>query len=373
VTPEREEHDPFLMAAAVGLTAASERPATAVRPRAEQVGDLTELGVPDSIPAAAVRGTARLPADDDGGRRRRRWPYVVALCVLVAAMVAAGVTWAVRAKVFVPSSPVPVLVGRTLPAATAAARAEHLVVRVTGRTSSITVPAGVVVRQQPPARTGHTAATLKQGSTIDVVVSTGLPQVAIPDLASFSNCHDAVQALAGVHLVGVCPPTAAQYDATVPAGAIIGTTPATHAPYGSTVTIITSKGHAPVAVPPAAALGTSYASAAAALVAAGFAPQESKVYNSTVPVDQVIGTAPPAGSVQPFGSPVTVQISLGPMPVTVPSLHGQSPAAAVAALSALGLVPGGPYGPSNASTVVSTSPEAGTSVSVGSTVDVYTK
>ena len=151
----------------------------------------------------------------------------------------------------------PVLVGRTLPAATAAARAEHLDVRVSGRSSSITVPAGSVVSQQPTARSGATRTTLKQGSAIAVVVSTGLPLVAIPNLASFANCHDAVQALAGVHLVGVCPPTAAQYDSTVPAGAIIGTTPATSAPYGSTVTIVTSKGHAPVAVPPVTGAGST--------------------------------------------------------------------------------------------------------------------
>jgi serine/threonine-protein kinase len=70
---------------------------------------------------------------------------------------------------------------------------------------------------------------------------------------------------------------------------------------------------------------------------------------------------------------VAVQVSLGPQPVTVPSLTGQSPAAATAALSALGLVPGGPYGPPGGTAVVSTSPSGGTSVPVGSTVNVYTR
>ncbi|MGD0883253.1 MAG: PASTA domain-containing protein, partial [Acidimicrobiales bacterium] len=123
--------------------------------------------------------------------------------------------------------------------------------------------------------------------------------------------------------------------------------------------------------PTVAGSGSTYASAAAALTAAGFAPTESKVYSSTVPAGQVVATAP-AGGLQPFGSRVTIQVSLGPKPVTVPSLVGDSPSSAVATLTALGLVPGGPYGPPGSTTVVSTSPAAGSSVPVGSAVDVYT-
>ncbi len=372
VTPEREDEDPFLMAAAVGLTTVGERPVPAAgRVGIEPRNDLTEIGAPAAVAqvteAKAAKDTE--PADEPG--RRRKWPYVVALCVLVVALLAAGTAWAVEAKVFTPSSPVPVLVGRTLPAATAAAQGEHLDLRVTARTSSITVPLGVVISQQPTAVTDGHRQTMKHGSTVGVVLSTGPPLVAIPDLTTFSNCHDAVQALAGIHLVGVCPPTAAQYSSTVVAGAIIGTSPASSAPYGSTVTIITSKGHAPVAVPAVTGPTSTYASASAALTAAGFAPAQSNVYSSTVPKGQVVGTAPPPGGLQPFGSAVTVQVSLGPQPVIVPSLFGQSPSIAAASLTALGLVPGGPYGPPGATTVISTSPPAGTSLPVGSTVDVY--
>ena len=381
VTPARAEEDPFLMAAAVGLTPPSERPARpTVSAGATPVSDLTELGVP-AVPSAAASPATSPGSVASGGppmvvqrRTRRRWPYVAALCVLVVALVAAAAAWAVQAQVFTPSSPVPVLVGRTLPAATAAASVQHLDVRVGSRTTSISVAAGLVVSQQPPARSGGKPTTLKQGSAITVALSTGPPLVAIPNLATFANCHDAVQALTGVHLVGVCPPTAAQYDATVPAGSIVGTTPAAHAPYGSTVTIITSKGHAPVGVPAVTGSTSTYASAAAALTSVGFVPTQSNVYSSTVPTGQVVGSAPdPSAGPQPFGSTVTVQVSLGPKPVTVPSLVGQAPSSASAALSALGLVPGGPYGPPGGTTVVSTSPSAGSSVPVGSTVNVYTR
>jgi beta-lactam-binding protein with PASTA domain len=54
-----------------------------------------------------------------------------------------------------------------------------------------------------------------------------------------------------------------------------------------------------------------------------------------------------------------------------PDLVDTAVAKATAALQALGLVVGGPYGPPDATTVISTSPAAGATVPVGSTVLVY--
>jgi len=379
VTPERAGQDPFLMAAAVGLTGVTERPERPRVPTAAEAGtvaDLTELGHPGSARASDSKVSATdADTDTEAGRRpRRRWPLVVALCVLLAGLVGGGTAWAVHAKVFTPSSPVPVLVGRTLPAAASAAKAAHLEVRVSSRISSITVPTGVIISQQPNARSGDKVVSVKQGSTISVVVSTGLPLVAVPNVANFSNCHDAVAALAAVHLVGVCPPAAAVYSSNVNSGGVVSTEPAASAPYGSTVTVVTSKGHAPVAVPPVSGPGTTYTSAAAALTAAGLGPVQAQIYSPTAPVGQVIATVPdPSAGPVAFGSQVTVQVSLGPQPVTIPSLVGKAAQKAVAALTALGLLVGGPYGPPNSKSVISTSPAGGTSVPVGSTVLVYTQ
>ena len=139
------------------------------------------------------------------------------------------------------------------------------------------------------------------------------------------------------------------------------------------MTITTSKGHAPVAVPVVTGPGSSYASAAAVLTPLGFAPAQANEYSSTVPKGGVIGTVPAASAgPMPYGSQVTVQVSLGPKPVTIPPLIGWSPGAAEAALAALGLHVGGPYGPAGSTTVVSTVPGAGSQVPVGSTVGVYT-
>jgi beta-lactam-binding protein with PASTA domain/tRNA A-37 threonylcarbamoyl transferase component Bud32 len=383
VATEPADTDPFVMAAAVGLTTVTDRPGLpVVRPGSEPIGDVTELGLPgtaDPMGPAAAPAADTEPDTDAGSdtetprHPRRRWPLVVALCVLVTALVGAGIAWAAEAKVFTPSGPVPELVGRSLPAATSVARAAHLEVQLAGRRTSITVPAGVVISQRPAARSGGRPVSVKHGSTIQLVVSSGLPQVPVPNVTTFSNCHDAVAALAAVHLVGVCPAAAAVYDSSVGVGGVVRTEPAGSAPYGSTVTVVVSKGHAPVVVPAVSAPGSTYATAAAALTAAGFAPVQAQMYSSTVPVGQVISTVPdPSAGPVAFGSQVTVNISLGPKPVNVPSLVSRSSGEAVAALAALGLHAGGPYGPPGSRIVVSTSPDAGTSVPVGSTVQVYT-
>jgi serine/threonine-protein kinase len=318
-------------------------------------------------------GTTGAAVATGPARARRRWPWVVTVVALVAVLVAVGVVVATRTKLFTPSHPVPTLVGKTLPEAVAAVRTDHFVVRVTGHADSITVPAGAINSQHPAPSANGKAVTLKQGSTIGVVVSSGPPPVTVPPLTGFSNCANAVQALKAVHLVGVCPASAARYSSTVPAGGILSSSPSGSAPYGSTITIVTSKGHAPVTVPTVAGTGSSYTAAAARLTAAGFVPSENQEYNASVPTGQVIGTAPStAAGPQPFGSHVTVDISLGPQPVTIPNVVGDSVATATAALQALGLKVAGPYGPAGSTTVLSTDPAAGTSVLPGTTVNVYT-
>ena len=331
----------------------------------------------DGAEAAADPDGADGTGDTDGAvapaGTRRRWPWLVGIAAVVVALVAGGVALAVQAKLFTPSHPVPVLVGRTVPAAQQAVAPLHFTVHQTGTAYSITLAAGLIVTQQPGARSGGRPTSAKEGTTIAVVVSRGVPPVAIPsNLATYSNCGDAIKALQNIHLVGVCPASAQQYSSTVPAGAVLGSNPATTAPYGSTVTIITSKGHAPVAIPAVTGSGSTYASASAALTAAGLVPAESKVYSSTVPSGEVVGTAPdPSGGLVAYGSTVTVDVSLGPKPVIIPDVVGDSVNTAVNQLQALGLKVT-TYGPSSAAIVVYISPGAGTSVLPGSSVTLDT-
>jgi len=335
--------------------------------------DITELGAP--APAVVAPAKRRLPTAAGTARPtgRRRWPWITAAAVVLVALIAAGVVALTGSGVFTPSHPVPLLVGRSMTQARLAVRDDHFTVRATGRQYSIALGAGLIVSQHPAPTAGGRRVTAKQGSTIDAVLSAGPPPVAIPDLTTAATCAQAVRSLATVHLVGVCPPAAAQFSPTVVAGAVIGTSPTKSALYGSTVTVIISKGHAPEVVPAVTGSTSTYTSAAAALTAAGFVPTEVKEYSSTVPSGQVITTVPTASAgPQPYGSTVKVAVSIGPQPVVIPDEVGNSVGTATSALEALGLRVAGPYGPPGSTTILSTDPAAGTTVAPGTTVNLYT-
>jgi serine/threonine-protein kinase len=298
---------------------------------------------------------------------------VVAIIVVVLALLGAGAAWAVRDKMFTPSHTIPSLVGKTVVQARAAVVTDHFTVRQSAHHFDITVPAGLIISQQPASAPANgPPVTAKEGLVINVVVSDGPPPVSFPDLTTFSSCNDAIKALQALHLVGVCPPANEQFSDTAPPGSILSSTPSGTAPYGSTVVISTSKGHQPVAIPDVA--GDSYSAAAGVLQAAGFVATQSQAYNPTIGAGSVISTTPdPSAGPQPYGSTVTVNVSLGPQPVPVPSgLNGQTVAKATTALTAAGLTVGSVFGPAGGK-VFDTDPVAGTQVLPGATVNLYTK
>ena len=80
--------------------------------------------------------------------------------------------------------------------------------------------------------------------------------------------------------------------------------------------------------------------ASAHLHAAGFVPEVRNTANATVPVGIVIGTEPPAGTVDRQGSTVIVLVSSGPALISVPDLTGESLSSAQAAIADAGLATG---------------------------------
>ncbi|MBO0715234.1 MAG: PASTA domain-containing protein, partial [Acidimicrobiales bacterium] len=163
-----------------------------------------------------------------------------------------------------------------------------------------------------------------------------------------------------------------QYDDGVPAGQIDAQSPlaGTMMRDGSTVAVVLSRGPAPRAVPNLT--NDNEVAAVQALTRSGFRYQAKMQYSETVSAGQVI-TWSPTG-VQPYGTMITLQISQGPTPRTVPNLGpSQTFAQASQALQALGLSaqrqdvynPGVPK-----NHVVQTIPGAGASVPRGSTVTV---
>jgi eukaryotic-like serine/threonine-protein kinase len=299
-------------------------------------------------------------------RRHRAW--VVAAVVVVLALVAGGLAAAFETNVFTPSHPTPNLVGLTVVQARTSLGKVHMNLAEGAPAKSITIGAGHVVSQTPKATT-----SLKQGSTVTVVVSDGPPDVSVPSLTGMT-CAQAAATLQSAHFGSVCAP--GSYNDSVPAGVLViwsinATQNPTTAPYGSTITLVPSLGHSPVPVPSIPTTYT-YGQAQAALSAVGLQAAQNPVSSTTVQAGNVINTSPASGVSAPYGSTVTVNVSSGPPPVTVPDLGGDSVQQATAALQAVGLsvsgVNGDPTQP-----VTGSQPASGASVPAGTSVQLSTQ
>lgn len=170
-----------------------------------------------------------------------------------------------------------------------------------------------------------------------------------------------------------------RYSTSVGRGRVIEQRPAPAASLkeGNAIDLVVSKGLPPEAVPSLLDLDCTAAQRLLTVVNLfGTCPPELEQYSTTVPGGQVI-TWIFAGRNQPATVPwhrtVTIVISKGPPPVTVPPLVGRSYASAQATLQAMGLSPAEVSQPSQtvpAGQVISTNPAAGQQVARGSSVTV---
>jgi eukaryotic-like serine/threonine-protein kinase len=337
-----------------------------------EVFDIDAIEARRTPPPAASKGVPTPPAPPPTvvrRDRRARWPWVV-VAVVAAAVIAAGAVLLFHSQVLTPSRPVPHLTGRTMASARQAAEADHFDLSVAAAVHSLTVPAGSVISQDPAAGTSK-----KQGSTIRVVPSAGLPTVTVPSLSGLGlTCTTATKLLAQEHFKTSCPALLA-YSTTVPANQVInwsydGKLNPTSAPYGATIAIAASKGKPPVPVPTVAG-DSSYTQAAASLQAVGLTATQVQTYSTTVPTGHVIGTTPAVGTTVTVGTTVKVVVSKGPQVVTVPTTAGMKVQDATNALQAAGLSVGAVYGPSGGHVFTSV-PPAGQQLTKGSAVALYT-
>ena len=317
-------------------------------------------------------GRRRRGADGGGGgdpvragRRRRTWWIVAAIALAV--IVAGGLVAALEAKVFTPSHPTPSLINLPLAQARADVAKVHMTLVLGAPVKSITIGAGDVVSQSPKAGT-----SLKEGSTVNVVISGGKPNVSVPSLTNMT-CAQAAAALQAAHFQSVCAPGA--YNDTIPAGVLdlwsIGSTPnPSKAPYGSTITLVPSLGHSPATVPN---IPQSYTfdQAQAALQAVGLTATQNSQPDATVPAGDVISTTPASGAQAPYGSSVTVNVSTGPPTTTVPNVLQDTVTQATTALQEAGLSVSGVSGSPN-NKVVGTQPSIGSTVPTGSSIQLFT-
>jgi serine/threonine protein kinase/beta-lactam-binding protein with PASTA domain len=294
-------------------------------------------------------------------RGHRRWPWLLAVAVVVAGLLGAGGTYAaVRLKLFVPSRPVPRIVGLSEARAARELNSKHFVMKVSARRYVVGVPAGSVASERPRA-----GARLKEGDSVFVVLSLGPPYVGVPSLAGLSGCSAVSAALAKAHLEADCT---ASTSTTVPEGGVISVSPSSRALWGSKVTVVLSSGLPSVPVPDLS--GTDCSAAKALLVSAHLAGKCIDEYSLDVPEGQVISWSPSTSAT--WGSTVEVDVSLGPPMAQVPSLLGDTVPEAVAALDGVGLVAGSVYGPAGGYVFYST-PHSGQWVREGTSVNLYTQ
>ncbi|HEX4174703.1 MAG TPA: PASTA domain-containing protein [Acidimicrobiales bacterium] len=371
--------------------------------QAPGVGELTDSGVVAGVGATAVAGggtmvAAGAPVGTKAGPgevfdaeafgrskgagagagapmpapKRRPWwkgrrTWVIAGVTLAVLLLAAGLLVAFGTNVFTPSHPTPTLANMTVGEARTSLAKVHMNLAEGQPIKSITVGSGDIVSQSPKA-----GVSVKEGTTVTVVVSDGPPDVSVPNLSGMT-CPQASNALTAAHFKSVCAPGA--YNNNVTAGVLdiwtIGSTQnPTKAPYGATITLVPSLGHEPATVPQIPQTYT-FAQAQAALQAVGLTATQANNSSTSVPSGDVINTSPASGAQAPYGSAVTVNVSTGPPTTTVPDVRSDSVQQATSALQQQGLSVSGVSGdPSH--NVVGTQPSVGSTVPTGSSVQLFT-
>jgi eukaryotic-like serine/threonine-protein kinase len=283
--------------------------------------------VSDTHPPAvgALDGDGDVPPTEEPAtqpeRRRPRWPWVVALLLLLAG---AGVA------AYLLTRPVKDLVPTVVNEQVSVAQAQ---VQNAGFTPNLIYRAdshrsGTVIAQDP---LGGTRAD--QAATVTLTVSQGPGNTTVPSV-SFLSKHAARQAIGQAQLkIGRVQ---SENSDTIPTGDATRTDPGsgTSLPVGSSVTLFVSSGPAQVTVPDVT--GQSQSTAAANLRTAGFSVSTSTQTSTTATPGSVISQSPPGGTSVAPGSNVNIVIAQPPPTAKVPAVTGQTAGAASSTLSAAG-------------------------------------
>lgn len=320
---------------------------------------------------AAASATTVQPAvaeefdEFDEDEPRSRTGLFIGILVLLLVLLAGLLFWFARG-LNAADVEVPATIGLTQAEAETLLRSEGFEVRVTEQANP-SIEAGRVISQDPAPRT-----KAPDGSTVEIVVSQGPAQVAVPDVVGRTQS----EAQFIIAAAGLRSKVISIEDRDTEPGRVISSNPAAGVPVSkdSEVELRISKGPGEELVPNVA--GQSLSAAQAALQAAGFkvgGPDEES--SDEVAAGKVIRTDPAAGSSIEKGSTVTVVVSTGVEQVQIPSVVGDPRNEAEQSLVNKGfrvevveqdLSPGD----SNVGKVMSQQPTGGSSAAKGSTVRI---
>jgi eukaryotic-like serine/threonine-protein kinase len=188
-------------------------------------------------------------------------------------------------------------------------------------------PAGRIFAQDP----AH-GQKVDEGSAVKLKVSAGAEAIPVPNVVG-SPVEQAKLLLTGE---GFTVKVEEVVDEEAPVGEVVDQEPGPNeeAARGSEVTLSVSKGPADRPVPNV--VGKTVGEASNLLGQAGFTANQTSEASTTVEEGRVIRTDPPADTVRPKGSSVTVVVSTGPPTANVPAVECLLEANAVTAIESAG-------------------------------------
>ncbi len=224
-----------------------------------------------------------------------------------------------------------------------------------------------IVMSQTPAK----GEKVKAGSEVTLVVSTGKAPISLPDLTGKSQA-DATAALDQLGLKNYRVDTA-QSD-TVPQGQVISQDPKPSDIKPDTLIVLTVSA-GPGQVPIDNVVGLDQTRAAAILGKNFDVGDPVYEQSDSVPANKVIRTEPAVLTVQAKGSKVTIVVSSGPQPVTVPLVKGLTESQARDKLQTSGLLSvvvyvDLPFGSPDDGKVISQNPIEGQQVPKGQQITI---
>lgn len=166
--------------------------------------------------------------------------------------------------------------------------------------ASSTVKEGSVISTDPSAQT-----SARLGSTVSVVVSSGLAKVGVPDLTGDTK----EQAQSALATAGLKLGSTTKQTSTQTAGTVLSQSPegGASAPAGTSVNLVLAKAQATVRVPNV--VGKKEERAAGELVGAGFEPETVTVtVTEATLVGTVVSQGPAAGKKAKHGATVTINV-----------------------------------------------------------------
>jgi len=293
-------------------------------------------------------------------RRRRGFLARSLMAAVLLVVLAAGAAFGVQSYLLPQMVGVPDLTGQRLLAAEEAAQDLGLEVLVIGKESDMSIPKGSVLEQSPAS------GELEEGSTIELVLSSGLPKVNVPALVGMTLKN----AEAKLERKDLFRGKLTKEYSLEKEGTVLEQSAKGKLVIGTEIDLVVSKGPQPLEVPDVT--GMRAAKAVAGLKDAGFGAVTVDAYSDEVKKGFVISTSPGPQEIAAEASEIEVYVSIGPQykMVSMPDVRGMDVGAARAELEGLGLKVRVER-PCPGETVVETHPIPGTKVRQNTTVALF--